>query len=272
MQDLEELRRRARERGVETHYHDIDGVLREASEEALAAMLRALGDGDRAAAFLPPVTVFWDGVGVLAVQPPEGAASLTVEVTLEGGETFTEQREIASLAPLEDGRGRRVMLSRTLPFGYHRVRVVIDGAAQEGALFAAPQRVFQGREARSWGVFAPTYALRSDRSLGIGDLADLERLAAWLGEAGGSTLATLPLTATFVTDPFDPSPYAPISRLFFSELYLALDALPEFELAPASVREALAAEQGTGGPSVDYPHVARLKRQLIQRKYQKNRR
>ena len=47
MHELEELRRRSRERGVETHYHDIDGVLREASEEALRAMLAALSsEGD----------------------------------------------------------------------------------------------------------------------------------------------------------------------------------------------------------------------------------
>ena len=47
MQDLEELRRRARERGVETHYHDIDGVLREASAEALAAILHENSAGNQ---------------------------------------------------------------------------------------------------------------------------------------------------------------------------------------------------------------------------------
>jgi 4-alpha-glucanotransferase len=183
--------------------------------------------------------VFWDGAGVLPLHAPAGTQRVTLTVTLEGGEHFTEERELASLSALdasEGAGGRRVMLSRTLPFGYHQVRVAIGEQAQTAAIFSAPQRVFQGREGRSWGVFAPTYALHSERSLGIGDLADLEQLATWVGQAGGATLATLPLTATFVSEPFDPSPYAPISRLFFSELYLALDNLPELALAGAEVR------------------------------------
>jgi alpha-1,4-glucan:alpha-1,4-glucan 6-glycosyltransferase/4-alpha-glucanotransferase len=272
MHELEELRRRSRERGVETHYHDIDGVLREASEEALRAMLAALAsDGDEVVPWLPPVTVFWDGAGVLPLHAPAGTLRVTLTVTLEGGERFTEERDLASLSALdatEGDTGRRVLLSRTLPFGYHQVRVAIGEQAQTAAIFSAPQRVFQGREGRSWGVFAPTYALHSERSLGIGDLADLEQLATWVGQAGGATLATLPLTATFVSEPFDPSPYAPISRLFFSELYLALDNLPELALAGAEVREALATAQAEAAalasPSVDYARVASVKRQLTQ--------
>jgi 4-alpha-glucanotransferase len=39
-------------------------------------------------------------------------------------------------------------------------------------------------------------------------------------------LATLPLYATFLDDPYDPSPYSPISRLHWNEVYLDDDTLP----------------------------------------------
>ena len=58
----------------------------------------------------------------------------------------------------------------------------------------------------SWnyfGVFAPTYALRSERDLGAGDFRELETLVDWIGARGGHTVGTLPLLPTFLNDPFD---------------------------------------------------------------------
>ncbi len=46
------------------------------------------------------------------------------------------------------------------------------------------------------------------------------------------SLSTLPLYATFLDDPFDPSPYSPISRLHWNEVYLDDEGLPD---APAPV-------------------------------------
>ncbi|MEZ4328829.1 MAG: 1,4-alpha-glucan branching protein GlgB [Polyangiales bacterium] len=282
MSDIKALRERASVLGVETSYYDIDGTLHEASEDALHAVVTALegaapgrpaGDG---APVIPPVTVFWDGVGVLHVALDADALAedraLTLHVTLESGEGFEETRRVSSLPPVDPdapGGARRWLLPHTLPFGYHAVALHDGPDVHHGALFAAPREVWQGREERTWGVFAPTYALRSQRSLGIGDVEDLSRLAAWVGRQGGATVATLPLTATFLREPFDPSPYAPISRLHLSAVFLAVDALPEVPLAPAELREVLADAQREAAEDdpqqVDYARVAQRKRALTER-------
>src|SRR6266852_6481490 len=111
-----------------------------------------------------------------------------------------------------------------------------------------------------WGVFGPLYAVHSETSLGIGDFRDLGELQEWVGGLGGRLVATLPLFATFLDEPFEPSPYSPVSRRFWSEAYVELDALPELE-ASAAVRAALDEAQAAlagwrRSPLVDYAKVA----------------
>jgi 4-alpha-glucanotransferase len=76
-------------------------------------------------------------------------------------------------------------------------------------------------------VFAPAYAIRTDRDWGVGSFADLGGLHAILAERGGEVLSTLPLFAAFLDEPFEPSPYSPVSRLFWNELYVDVEAAPE---------------------------------------------
>jgi 4-alpha-glucanotransferase len=46
-------------------------------------------------------------------------------------------------------------------------------------------------------------------------------------------VATLPLLATFLDEPFEPSPYAPVSRLFWNEFYLDITRIPELQKCPS---------------------------------------
>ena len=45
----------------------------------------------------------------------------------------------------------------------------------------------------------------------------------WVRERGGDLVTVLPLLPTFNTEPPEPSPYSPVSRLFWSELMLDLE-------------------------------------------------
>jgi 4-alpha-glucanotransferase len=69
-------------------------------------------------------------------------------------------------------------------------------------------------------VFAPVYALRSHEDWGVGGYTELSRLSQWVAGLGGSFVGTLPLLPCFLDDPFDPSPYMPVSRLCWNEVYV----------------------------------------------------
>ena len=134
-------------------------------------------------------------------------------------------------------------------------------------ILRAPSR-YPSLDAPRVGRFLPLYALRSRQSLGIGDLSDLGDL---VEACRDDFVATLPLFATFVDDGdarFDPSPYAPVSRSFFSELYLdprrteEWAHCPEAQSALADSRAAL--DEELARPHVDYALVARLRRPVLE--------
>ena len=89
----------------------------------------------------------------------------------------------------------------------------------------APLRVLAGKQ---WGIFAPVYALRSRRDWGAGDLAELKALVEWTAEQNGSLVATLPLLGAAFGERADPSPYRPLSRLFWNEFFLAPEMAAEW--------------------------------------------
>ena len=75
-------------------------------------------------------------------------------------------------------------------------------------------------------VFAPAYALW-EHDAPLPSFNHLTALGRALPTFDVNTLITLPLYAAFLDEPFDPSPYAPISRLHWNEVYLDDELLPE---------------------------------------------
>ena len=190
--DVEALRALARRRGIHTRYTDGLGQEVTVSPETLLAVCRALGDDiddpadapsllagpdDRhATPALPPVLVAWDGL--LDFAPERGA-----RIVLESGERVRWPMHARPAKPL--------------PF------------------ISAPSTAWRRPGvSRSWGLGAQLAALRSGRSRSVGDLNDLVRLGRFVGSRSGDLLTVLPLLPTFNSDPPEPSPYSPVSRLF----------------------------------------------------------
>jgi 4-alpha-glucanotransferase len=106
-------------------------------------------------------------------------------------------------------------------------------------------------------VFAPVYGLHSKRGEGAGDLADLESLIDWIDELGGQVVSTLPLLSTFLDKPFEPSPYSPISRMFWNEFYVDPARSPEYPIEIARRKRAV-------NPLVDYRRLMVHKRRILE--------
>jgi 4-alpha-glucanotransferase len=255
MNELRALRALARAMGVHTHYTDgLDRPVTVAPETlvrvcaALGAPVTQPGDAARALrarratrnpGLVPVVVVAWDGV-----LPP-----IKIKIKRDGAVLAEVQLADGDVVPLETAGGE-LRAPRSLPLGYHTLALEAAGKRETCTVIAAPMQAFRRPDAhRSWGVGAELPALRSARSRSLGDLRDLESLCRWVGERGGDLITVLPLSPTFNTAPAEPSPYSPVSRLFWSELILDLgeahrpSAVPttlSVTRADAEVRAALA--------------------------------
>lgn len=285
--------------GIQTSYVDVLGRRRRAATETLLAMLEALsvpirdpGDAPRAIRALrrqrwrrpiEPVTAVWGGnnAAVTLRLPASHDGRVSCRLELEDGDVreWKVDADALAITAREEVDGetfaeRRLDLGAALPDGYHTLHVHAGrGLRASATVVASPVRALAPPRARrrTWGVFAPCYALHSRESMGVGDLRDLGDLLAWIRDQGGSTVGTLPLLASYLDTPFDPSPYAPVSRRYWNELYLDLDAIPEIQTTPsvAQLRQSrhFQSEQRRlqSRPLVDYQRSMDLKRQVLER-------
>jgi len=236
--------------GIDDDYHDTRGVKHETSRATRAALRAAMGVAPDATA--PPPESADAGADPVRVWRPGDA------LTLDGPADLV----------LEDGSSRAVdgALPEGLPFGYHRLHPRAGG---ETLLVVSPGRCFLPDDLRVWGFAAQLYAARSRASWGIGDLADLARLARWTRELGGGALMVNPLTAPAPVTPIEPSPYYPSSRRYRNPVFLRVEELPGWDALPADLRARLA-NAGTalnGDRRIDRDAIFRLKQEALEALY-----
>ena len=293
------LHRLARLYGVETSYLDYRGTRRRAAPESLLAALRALGAPLAKPEHLSgalretlqrqwrricePVVVAWGGKPpCLELRLPgrAGAGPAGCRLELEDGRELRWSRRLERLpglrAALVEGEAYTVKglaLPRRLPEGYHRLTLDLPGSRQEVLIISAPLQAHTspGSAAEgAWGVFLPLYALRTGTDWGAGDLSGLQDLLQLVQGLGGSIAGTLPLLATYLDEPFAPSPYQPVSRLFWNEFYLDVTRSPEFGASPEARAlfddRAFQAELASlkAAPLVDYKGGMKLKRRVLE--------
>jgi len=261
MDELRALRSLATAMGVYTRYTDGLGRRVKVAPETLVRVCAALGapvaqPGDAPQALralratrdpgrLPPVLVAWNG----ALAPvPVGEGSARAVLRLEDG----------AAAPLASSAAG--LRAPQLPPGYHRLTVERSGITQTCTVIAAPVQAWHrpGSD-RSWGIGTHLAALRSARSRAVGDVRDLEATCRWVRASGGDLVTLLPIGPTFNRDSPEPSPYSPVSRLFWSELILDLGsahrptpAPPTLDVTAADAEVRLALE---GRPAPDPAHL-----------------
>ena len=240
MSSADALQRRAADLGVLVRYEDVDQREHEADPAVLERVVDML-EADRADTRRRVV----EGVHV-------GAANArTVEVPVTGRltdaslvvEGVSSSLDVAATGPIR---------LTDLPVGCHTLCVESGDLVEECTIVVPPATMPGLSRDRRWSsLFVPAYALwESDRPLP--SFSHLHQVAATLGGRGVDMLATLPLYAAFLDEPFDPSPYSPISRLHWNEVYLDDAGLPEAPVPPQ-------------GEVVDWRQLgARRRRQLLE--------
>ncbi|HVT64151.1 MAG TPA: 4-alpha-glucanotransferase [Mycobacteriales bacterium] len=130
--------------------------------------------------------------------------------------------------------------------------------------FAASEAPQARRPAeRGVAVTTPLYAVRGRDDWGIGSFRDLRELADLAATWRANLIGTLPIFAISTDRPIDPSPYLPISRLFWNELHV--DVAGAAALAGCDTPEAMRPDPLVrAGAAVDYDTVAHAKREALE--------
>ena len=255
------LRELASAHRVATSFWGFDGQERAVSSQTLRKVLTALGvpantseevETSLADAslepwrrLLPPVVVVRERQeSRVPLHVPHGSA-LRVWISAEDGRRFDVAQTDDWESPREvDGvlTGRATFgLPLGLPLGWHTLYAENEGRVSECPLVVTPARLATTdrlQDSRSWGLMAQLYSVRSSRSWGIGDFADLNDLGAISGAEGASFLLVNPLHAAEPKPPVEDSPYLPATRRFFNPLYVRIEDIPEYGyLEPAARKE-----------------------------------
>lgn len=186
--------------GIQNGYWDVEGQWHETAPETRQAILAAMGAED-------PNAIGQQSDRVRVLYPED----------LPG---WSEPGQLT----LEDGTVLRIdgPLPPDLPLGYHDFRP--EQSEQQVRLIVTPGQCPTPEP--TWGWAVQLYAARSKESWGIGDFADLRRLARWSAGLGAGLLVLSPLGADWPIPPQQPSPYYPSSRRFLNPLYLRVEEVP----------------------------------------------
>jgi 4-alpha-glucanotransferase len=285
--------------GVLRSFTGADGRERRASDDVMVAVLRSLGHAidrprdavdqlrsrqrEEAERLVEPVVVHRIGRSSPVTVTLSGNVDpddVTITCTLEQADVRQSR-----LAPLivaaatgdEGDRVRRYQIDLSalgpdpIPPGRHTLRVEIRGPggrdrAGEAIVISAPPCP---TARRGWGLFMPIHAMRTDEDWGTGTYRDMAELGRWAGSLGASMVGTWPLYPSYLDGPVDPSPYRPVSRLAYNELYIEPRVVPEFSQVPdlqlrlsdPHFSAGLAAARASD--LVDYEAVARRQRSVL---------
>ncbi|AZG48547.1 4-alpha-glucanotransferase [Gordonia insulae] len=249
----EQLAGLARRCGVATSYVGWDELDHEVSAETIVAVLASLGvsagspeqivaahaelDDEPWRAMLPPVTVATEGSGAtFAVHVPHWNP-VHVWITTEAGVVRDPQQSDVWVDPREvDGIliGRATFeVPADLEPGYHTIHALdsTSSASARRPLIVTPRRLSTADKllgGQRWGLAVQLYSVRSARSWGVGDFADLADISAVAASTYGADFVQVnPLHAAQPHAPIEASPYLPVTRRFVNPLYIRVTDIPE---------------------------------------------
>lgn len=257
----EQLRVLAQRCGVSTSYQGWDHVHRDVSDSTLHRVLSARGieaatESEVDAALidlelapwrrtLPPVVVTVEGVAAeVSVHVPHGDP-VTVHLVTESGEQLPVTQVQVWVEPrvVDDALiGRATFeIPADLDTGWHTLVAVsspdsIHSTRSQCSVVVTPRRLSTNDALlghRRTGLLTQLYSVRSDRSWGVGDYADLADLSSIAGGTHGFDYVLVnPLHAQRPSPPVEASPYLPTTRRFFDPMYIRVEDITETAYLP----------------------------------------
>lgn len=217
--------------GIERHWRDVDGREQVVADEALAAILRALGRASENSRQIKT------NLGELAARQRGLPPMMVTEVGLETPiATRAKKAEICG----EDGVSRPIgiadgLLEPVSAPGYYELSFGRQTIKLAVAPRHCPLPVTNGP--RMWGTSVQIPALRGTTPHAFGGFGELEDAAKALGATGCDALAINPVHALFPGVGKDFSPYSPSSRTFLNTAMgdpalLGLASFPNEEAGP----------------------------------------
>ncbi len=203
--------------------------------EALALSGSTTQMGEWSSELLRPMTHVGGGVWAITLDTAESSAQYKFVVV---------DATTGAVIRWEEGE------NRTMPyFGQTQAAYIIRG--------------LRLRDCATWrgaGVAVPMFSLRSERSFGVGDFADLKLLADWCVRTGQNIIQILPINDTTMTRTWkDSYPYNANSTIALHPLYINLEAAGKLRKKTDRERfAALQAELNALG-QVDYERALNAK-------------
>lgn len=259
---FDELARLANSYGVATEYFDQAGDLKQVSAVTVQAVLASLGvdastptscaaaleerNLDHWRRMLPPVFVMRQHNNAETWVHVVDGDPVRVWMELDDGGYRHDVQQLENPTPprLVDGRmigEASFRIPSDLPLGWHTLHAESRGRRCSVPLVVSPERLVLPaslQERHGWGFALQLYAMRSSRSWGIGDLADLADLTSWSGyHLGADFIQINPLHAAEPIAPMAPSPYLPVTRRFVNPLYIRVEDIPEYAYLDDQDRE-----------------------------------
>lgn len=235
------LRAAARSLGIQTSYKNNEGVVISAPENTLkklcselcgispdnadmAKRILALKHNELLVEKMPKSIVAWGG----RLRPFH--LQLPYDIQIEKLQFRTKDTilsfEILTRLKRKHRQTLQIQITNKLQTGYSEISMLL-GESLEAVSFviSAPEKL-QSETGHEWGPFIPIYALRSDSDWGVGSFTELHAAAKICKKNGASFVSVLPtLAGNFDAEDCDPSPYSALSRFFWNEIYLDVDAL-----------------------------------------------
>ncbi|WP_427875833.1 4-alpha-glucanotransferase [Gardnerella sp. 2492-Sm] len=251
------LRHLAKLMGIGVKTIGSDGIEREVSDDVLVSVLNALGVDATSESSIETATqeILQYRHGrlvaptVLHTVGREDTICVNTGIleypvatlTLENGEKYEGELVIkpskdSAAFPVNDTfvSTSLVTIPADVPMGYHTLKVTVGDRSEEATLISAPESIktldsLESNGKRLWGWMAQLYSIRSSKSWGVGDYADLAQLLVEAKKKTGADFVLVnPLHAGEPVAPLTPSPYLPVARSMVNVTYIHPESIPEY--------------------------------------------